>query len=27
LLTKKSNGGTKTPVTKRTLFNDLPWED
>jgi hypothetical protein len=28
LLTKKSNGGgTKTPVTKRGLFNELPWED
>lgn len=27
LLTKKSNGGTKTPMTKRGILSDLPWED
>jgi len=28
LLTKKTNGGgTKTPVSKRGLINELPWED
>lgn len=27
LLGKKSNGGTKTPMTKRSVLNELPWED
>ena len=26
-LTKKSMGGTKTPMTKRSVLNELPWED
>lgn len=27
LLGKKSNGGTKTPMTKSIVLNELPWED